>query len=74
MVSLGMWACQWRELRPINFGGAGVGATNQTQGTQNESADEVTAGQSRGRGRGRNRDGFGDYEMVAMKEGADDAV
>ncbi|KAF2501797.1 hypothetical protein BU16DRAFT_450768 [Lophium mytilinum] len=60
MNFLGIWACQWRELRPINFGGGG-GAT--LEGPQDEEA-----GFGRGRGRGRGRDGAGEYEMVTMKE------
>jgi hypothetical protein len=26
MVVLGMWSCQWRELKPITFGGSGSGS------------------------------------------------
>jgi ABC-type nickel/cobalt efflux system permease component RcnA len=64
MTSLGVWACQWRELRPINFGG-NAGAK--------QSATDDGAGESRGRGRGRGRDGAGEYEMVDMNNG-DSAV
>ncbi|KAL5121042.1 hypothetical protein ACEQ8H_000891 [Pleosporales sp. CAS-2024a] len=63
MVSVGTWACQWRELKPINLGGT---ATAQPQ----QAADDGV-GESRGRGRGRGRDGAGEYEMANMTEGED---
>lgn len=75
MTSLGVWACQYRELRPISFGG--TGASRQTEQNQIESSGEnedELAGYARGRGRGRNRDGGGSYEMVGMKEDAAEAV
>jgi ABC-type nickel/cobalt efflux system permease component RcnA len=62
MTSLGIWACRWRELRPISFGGRGASTT--AGGTEAQDVEEV--GQSRGRGRGRGRDGAGEYEMVGM--------
>lgn len=58
MTSLGVWTCQWRELRPINFGSKAPAATLP--------AVDDGAGEARGRGRGRGRDGAGEYEMVAM--------
>ncbi len=61
MTSLGVWACQWRELRPINFG-------SKTNTTQQTHADDGV-GEQRGRGRARGRDGAGEYEMVSMNEG-----
>jgi hypothetical protein len=64
MTSLGVWACQWRELRPINFG-------SKTVVRQGASAVEEDTGESRGRGRGRGRDGAGEYEMVGMAGGDD---
>lgn len=60
MTSLGVWACQWRELRPINFGA-------KTPAAVLPAADEE-AGEARGRGRGRGRDGAGEYEMVGMNQ------
>ena len=59
MTSLGVWACQWRELKPINFG-------SKTPAQQPVTEEE--GGDSRGRGRGRGRDGAGEYEMVGMSE------
>ena len=76
MTSLGVWACQWRELRPIAFGGT----RNQVDSSQPEilTVDEENDGDpnrfSRGRGRGRNRDGGGEYEMVGMKEDPEEPV
>ena len=61
MTSLGVWACQWRELRPINFG------SKSTARPKANPPDEGV-GESRGRGRGRGEDGAGAYEMVGMKD------
>lgn len=69
MTFIGVWACQWRELRPINFGG-GSGARKQANGSTAPQEDNEV-GQSRGRGRGRGRDGAGEYEMVGMGAGDD---
>lgn len=74
MVSLGMWACQWRELRPITFGGSNTAGAAQTKDGHDEDTGGDPTGQARGRGRGRNRDGMGAYEMIGMKEDAGEAV
>jgi hypothetical protein len=71
MTSLGVWSCQYRELRPINFGGSAAPATASTSenvmaASASEGGDEEQ-GYGRGRGRGRGRDGAGEYEMVGMK-------
>ena len=71
MVFLGMWACQWRELQPISFGGIGGGggssssttATSSSEAQQQEqqqASDPQEAGteedlSSASRGRGRSR-------------------
>ena len=80
MTFLGIWACQWRELRPISFGGnaGGDNGDDNNRSSQHPESSSSAAGDdgnndempgiSRGRGRGRNRDGGGDYEMVGMKE------
>ena len=60
MTSVGIWACQWRELKPISFGGKAA--------AKPPAADEGE-GETRGRGRGRGRDSAGEYEMVTMNEG-----
>jgi hypothetical protein len=65
MTSLGVWACRWRELRPINFGTKAV--------RQGPEPAEEDGGETRGRGRGRGRDGAGEYEMVGM-HGGDNSV
>lgn len=69
LVMLGTWACRYRELQPISFGGNA--AANKV--TANGSADIVDDHVRGGRGRGRNADGGASYEMVGMKEG-DEAV
>ncbi|KAH8727115.1 integral membrane protein S linking to the trans Golgi network-domain-containing protein [Phaeosphaeriaceae sp. PMI808] len=60
MTSVGVWACQWRELKPINFG---------SKPAPKQPVADDGAGESRGRGRGRGRDGAGEYEMVNMNDG-----
>ncbi|OCK78556.1 hypothetical protein K432DRAFT_331829 [Lepidopterella palustris CBS 459.81] len=68
MTFLGMWACQWRELRPINFGGGGGPNRSAREGKAATNTQEDGAGYGRGRGRGRGSDGAGEYEMVRMTE------
>ena len=78
MTSLGVWSCRWRELKPISFGG-NVGASSSDQQSSSGNGT-VTGGGSggswfgRGRGQSNGRDGGGEYEMVGMKEGSEDAV
>lgn len=71
MTSLGMWACQWRELRPITFGGSSAAQPTAQSGDAMEASashgGDEEQGYGRGRGRGRGRDGAGDYEMAPMK-------
>lgn len=71
MTSLGVWICQYRELRPINFGGSSSTTTAQTgdavAGSSETVGGDEEQGYGRGRGRGRGRDGAGEYEMVGMK-------
>jgi hypothetical protein len=59
MVSVGTWACQWRELKPISFGGKAAAKT------------QPAAGDGVGESRGRGRDGAGEYEMANMNDGDD---
>lgn len=71
----GVWACQWRELRPISFGGIG-GATSQQKSDIQPPAKETGIKRALGffsrghRGRGSPpagvRDRGGEYEMLAM--------
>ena len=71
MTSLGVWICQYRELRPINFGGSSSTTAAQTGDAVAEDSGttggDEEQGYGRGRGRGRGRDGAGEYEMVEMK-------
>lgn len=60
MTSLGVWACQWRELRPINFG------SKPAARAANNPVEDDGVGETRGRGRGKGRDGAGEYEMVNL--------
>lgn len=67
MISLGMWACQWRELRPMAFGGkskqqAEPGAVENGHPPETDDG----AGFEMGSGRAGGRDGAGAYEMVGM--------
>lgn len=76
MISLGVWACRYRELRPISFG-TGGGAQAGTDGQKDEGGQgRPTSGEHvrGGRGRGRNRDDGPSYEMVAVKEENGEAV
>lgn len=73
MVSVGIWPCQWRELRPINFGGRPIVSAKTSELANPDGSDEGE-GFARGRGRGRGRDGSGAYEMVGMSEQADSSV
>lgn len=66
MTSLGVWACQWRELRPITFGAKDNSSTSRAR----DGVGDEEVGHTRGRGRGRGRDGAGEYEMVGMNEQA----
>ncbi len=71
MTTLGIWSCQWRELRPINFGRGTGGRDSEAQSTREleGGAEDGDVGYGRGRG-GRGRDGGGVYEMVGMNEGS----
>lgn len=72
MTFLGIWACQWRELRPITFGIAGGrGAVQSSSSASQPQTDDVENEPflpSRGRGRGWNLgEGSGEYELTEMK-------
>ena len=65
MIALGMWACQWRELKPLSFGGQSKGKAKATDA--GSGAADAGEGHIMGNGRaGRGRDGGGAYEMVQM--------
>lgn len=61
MVSLGTWACQWRELQPMAFGGH----AKEMNGHTVVPADEEE-GYQMGSSRRAGRDGAGEYEMVTL--------
>lgn len=71
MTALGVWSCQYRELRPINFGGSAAATGSSSHTAENaphsEEGHDPEQGYGRGRGRGRGRDGAGEYEMVGIK-------
>jgi hypothetical protein len=60
MTVLGVWACQWRELRPISFGFGGSSSTTNGSVTIGGADDGVGFPQGRG-----NNDG---YELVDRSE------
>lgn len=59
MVFLGVWACQWRELKPISFGG-------KSKATADPATVEEGAGFALNNQQGGGRDGAGVYEMIGM--------
>lgn len=61
MTALGMWACQWRELKPMSFGGKGKARADAPNGQPREDGEGHVMGSG-----GRGRDGAGTYEMVGM--------
>lgn len=68
MIFLGMWACQWRELKPIAFGGRAKGDRVVASGSGRDRGEE---GEGEGEGFGvgagsRGVDGAGVYEMLGM--------
>jgi len=74
MTSVGVWACQWRELKPINFGGNRSAGASTPQNKANPATDGEGVEYTRGRGRGRGREGGGNYEMVGMSDQQDSNV
>ncbi|KAI1339883.1 integral membrane protein S linking to the trans Golgi network-domain-containing protein [Xylariaceae sp. FL0016] len=77
-VAGGTYGCQWRELRPITFGGHGNNANNTGSAAPSTLGEGAASGEhgdeemgfGRGRGRGRGRDSASEYEMVGMKGAA----
>lgn len=67
MVSLGMWACQWRELQPMAFGGK---PSAQAKGKQQDEGEGYEMGSVRGAG----RDGAGSYEAVGVGQSSKEPV
>ena len=73
MTFLGVWACQWRELQPISFGGIGGSSNGNASGPSSQPAGDDNGESSRGRGRARDLGG-NEYEMGEMKVTGDQAV
>ena len=69
MTSLGVWACRYRELKPISFGGrANAGKKILAQGNGDIEMDDNIRGES---GRGQNVDGGPSYEAVTANRTED---
>ena len=73
MVSVAVWACRYRELRPITFSGHGTATGGTASQKPADGAPDLEDHVRGGRGRGRNRDEGPSYEMVGIKTG-DEAV
>lgn len=56
-----MWCCRWRELRPIAFGGKGVGGGKGVEGGRERGVYEMVATREEG-GDGGGEEGDGDGE------------
>lgn len=57
MTVLGVWSCQWRELKPISFGFSGSNTASVSQSATDIEADD-------GVGFPRVHAGTGAYELV----------
>jgi hypothetical protein len=68
MTSLGIYACQWRELRPMSFGKQKDTGSQPSEGDRDEDEVAESAGIGRGRARDTRNDGGREYEMVSMKD------
>jgi hypothetical protein len=75
MIVLGIWACQWRELQPMHFGGSAPGPGKVEAGAAGGSGVAGHAGQGGigdhfarllGSVSQSQREGRGNYEMVGM--------
>lgn len=67
---MGIWACQWRELQPISFGGRAKGAGRE-DGDGGGDLERGDMGGYFGGGEGLGQYAAGEYEMVAMRESGD---
>lgn len=63
-VGLGIWGCQYRELRPVFFGGGGGGSSaqknNNSSGNNNNNGDQHANGSAGGNGEGSSGGGAAD--------------
>ncbi|KAI0996445.1 hypothetical protein K3495_g11736 [Podosphaera aphanis] len=62
MTALGVWSCQWRELRPINFGTVSNTVAEIFPNISDRDHDLTPE-----RGRGRGRDEHRGYELVGIQ-------
>lgn len=60
-VSLGVWGCQYRELRPVFFGGGGIGGGSS--GASNNNNNNNANGSAAGGGEGSSQAADGDEEQ-----------
>ena len=71
MTFLGIWACQWRELQPLAFGGRAAAQPEAANGHLESGgvggSTKVESAIGRILGHGRRAEG-GSYEMVRMRE------
>ncbi|PYI07484.1 hypothetical protein BO78DRAFT_89636 [Aspergillus sclerotiicarbonarius CBS 121057] len=82
MTFLGIWACRWRELQPISFGGIGGGTSTGGAGgsaagggggeTQAGEEESFSFSLSTGRGRGRGLGGVGGAGAGGSSSGGDE--
>ncbi|KAK2609612.1 hypothetical protein N8I77_003106 [Diaporthe amygdali] len=56
-VALGVWGCQYRELRPVFFGGGGIGGGSSSNNNNNSTANGSAAGGNGGEGSSQAADG-----------------
>ncbi|KAJ0116835.1 hypothetical protein J7T55_009986 [Diaporthe amygdali] len=56
-VALGVWGCQYRELRPVFFGGGGIGGGSSSNNNNNNTANGSAAGGNGGEGSSQAADG-----------------
>lgn len=62
-VSLGVWGCQYRELRPVFFGGGGIGGGASAGNNNNSSSSNNANGSADGGGEGSSQAADGDEEQ-----------
>lgn len=62
-VSLGVWGCQYRELRPVFFGGGGIGGGGASAGNNNNTSSNNANGSADGGGEGSSQAADGDEEQ-----------
>lgn len=70
MTFLGMWACQWRELQPISFGGtSSSSAQQQSQQQQQQQPPQQQGSSSDPSQQGQSGDNDGDDDLSSFSRG-----